>query len=740
MNRKFFAIFLCIQIILGLLLFGTPVSAVPDGVFQISDADLNKDNAVNMKDIMLLVSSFNSAEGDARYNAAYDLNHDNAINLIDIMMIARYFNQTVTPVSPTPSTGNNPPIGTFTVWPNVVNTGATANFYASASYDTDGTITDYSWDFGDGTTATGANTNHKYTNTGNYDVKLTVTDNSGLKSTFTQTVSVPLNSGGGSTDKAYYGFEDGTVNGFSTNNSSSIITNTTTKAYAGTNSLKWDINSAAAAMYEFKKDNMTLKPGTKMVFRLWIPSGAPITEIQPYIMPHDPSWSIALWNADWRGYDGIQKDAWNEFAVTLPSDTDPTLPCQVGVQIKTGGTGNFTIYADSIDWPQGSIPPKASFDYTPDRPNAEQVVSFDAVNSTDKTLKSTDQDGTISSFEWDFGDGEKGTGSTVTHTYKKAGKYAVTLTVKDNDGLTNCLTRVVWCGQTEKFAPPLKVSGTKIVDSNGDEFIPKGLAIIDSLTFTKADFAYMKKEFKINAIRLPYITDRWYYNTTAETREAYLKAYDNYLDWTYELGIYVLFDGWHEGGQGDEKAQWDDCVTGWNILAARCKNRTHIIWEVYNEPNKSTWTEWAPKAEQLIDIIKSYNPVVNVFAVPGINWAQEIDARTRPINREGVVYSVHPYPQVYNGVWTPETWDSKFGYIVKEGIAPVINTEYMYPLFDKGDSAAYGKPIIKYQADRGIGWFGWIFGGWGGPLRDPSSNRTECYQLFWENMNGIWVH
>ena len=43
-----------------------------------------------------------------------------------------------------------------------------------------------------------------------------------------------------------------------------------------------------------------------------------------------------------------------------------------------------------------------------------------------------------------------------------------------------------------------------------------------------------------------------------EAREAYLSLVDHYLDWSYELGLYVLFDGWHEGGQGNEIEQWED--------------------------------------------------------------------------------------------------------------------------------------------------------------------------------------
>jgi len=55
--------------------------------------------------------------------------------------------------------------------------GEAVSFDGSASYDTDGTITDYLWSFGDGQTSTEQNPTHTYTQDGTYTVTLTVTDN-----------------------------------------------------------------------------------------------------------------------------------------------------------------------------------------------------------------------------------------------------------------------------------------------------------------------------------------------------------------------------------------------------------------------------------------------------------------------------------------------------------------------------------------------------------------------------------
>jgi PKD repeat protein len=55
---------------------------------------------------------------------------------------------------------------------------STVKFVGSNSYDLDGIITNYLWDFGDGTNSTLANPTHVYTTAGTYTATLLVTDNS----------------------------------------------------------------------------------------------------------------------------------------------------------------------------------------------------------------------------------------------------------------------------------------------------------------------------------------------------------------------------------------------------------------------------------------------------------------------------------------------------------------------------------------------------------------------------------
>jgi PKD repeat protein len=84
------------------------------------------------------------------------------------------------------------PVAAFTHKPKKPSAGQRVHFNATSSSDpnTGGTITSYSWKFGDGKTATGAKVTHKFKKKGTYKVTLTITDSSGLTTKITHKVRV----------------------------------------------------------------------------------------------------------------------------------------------------------------------------------------------------------------------------------------------------------------------------------------------------------------------------------------------------------------------------------------------------------------------------------------------------------------------------------------------------------------------------------------------------------------------
>ena len=87
---------------------------------------------------------------------------------------------------------NHDPVGAFTFSPASPRVNQAVSFNASATRDENAPCPscDYSWDFGDGGTASGINTSHTFSTGGTFDVTLTVTDSRGGRNSSTQTVTV----------------------------------------------------------------------------------------------------------------------------------------------------------------------------------------------------------------------------------------------------------------------------------------------------------------------------------------------------------------------------------------------------------------------------------------------------------------------------------------------------------------------------------------------------------------------
>ena len=89
-----------------------------------------------------------------------------------------------------------------------------------------------------------------------------------------------------------------------------------------------------------------------------------------------------------------------------------------------GGLSNSVTHQVSVIKP--NVPPTAAFTTTCEYLDCD----FDGTTSSDS-------DGTVDDYAWDFGDGETGTGSTPNHVYENPGTYTTTLVVTDNEAATD---------------------------------------------------------------------------------------------------------------------------------------------------------------------------------------------------------------------------------------------------------------------------------------------------------------
>ncbi|MBT1002474.1 PKD domain-containing protein [Paenarthrobacter sp. DKR-5] len=95
---------------------------------------------------------------------------------------------------------------------------------------------------------------------------------------------------------------------------------------------------------------------------------------------------------------------------------------------------------------------------------------------------STDADGTVAAYAWDFGDGAKATGVKASHSYAAAGTYTVKLTATDDAGATGTTSQAVTVAAPSAAAVSFRSGAQTNVNSTAPTVtVPSDVAAGDAL-------------------------------------------------------------------------------------------------------------------------------------------------------------------------------------------------------------------------------------------------------------------
>ncbi|MHB1159876.1 MAG: glycoside hydrolase family 5 protein [Chloroflexota bacterium] len=332
----------------------------------------------------------------------------------------------------------------------------------------------------------------------------------------------------------------------------------------------------------------------------------------------------------------------------------------------------------------------------------------------------------------------------------------------------------------------LSTRGAKIVDADGKEVKITGINWFGLETGTFAPHGLWSRnldemldqvaELGFNTIRLPYSNQAlepsskvgegvdFKFNPDLEGLTG-LEVMDKVVEGAGKRGIKVLLDQHRPDGYAQSKLWHTDKLTedrwiaDWVMLAKRYKgNDTVIGADLHNEPaGDATWgsgdprTDWRMAAEKAGNAIHEVNPdwlivVEGIEKVGDKDWywmggnlskAGEFPVRLRVPNK--LVYSAHDYgPGVYMQGWfqdksfpanMPAIWDSHWGYLVKEGVAPVLLGEFGGRSVGSDTEGIWQRSLMDYLKENGISYTYWSLnpnsGDTGGVLADDWKSVNE---------------
>ena len=300
---------------------------------------------------------------------------------------------------------------------NTVCLGQLTNFTDQST--SSGTITGWSWNFGDGNTSTLQNPVNTYTASGNYTVTLTATDNSGCVSTITNVITVN---------------PQPAVNFSSTTVCLGSATQFTDLSTGGGTAWSWNFGDGNTSTQQNPSNTYIAAGNYTTTLTVTGPGGCTANIAYPVTVYPQPAaafnvTAVCLGNPTQftdLSTGGASSWSWNFGDGNTSTQQNPsntytasgTYTATLNISANPGGCTSTVSQVVTV-YPQ----PVANFSAT----------SVCITNPTQFTDLST---GGASSWSWNFGDGNTSTQQNPSNTYAAAGNYTATLTVTGTGGCT----------------------------------------------------------------------------------------------------------------------------------------------------------------------------------------------------------------------------------------------------------------------------------------------------------------
>ncbi len=413
----------------------SPISPSTSDMIQFNDTSVDPDGSVVNR-------TWDFGDGSIGYgkNAVHSYADDGTYA---VMLIVRDNDNGTSNITKYVNVSNVAPLPDFSFSPSSPRDVDVIHF-TDASYDTDGSVVAWLWDFGDGHNSTLQNPTHIYSDDGIYTVKLTATDDDGSSASVSKDIKVR---NAPPTADFYYvppspddmdnvsfydssGDADGSVVAWHWNFGDGNISSEQNPSHA------YSDNGVYAVRLTVTDDDGSNDTVIHSIIVANIPpvasftyAPANITDTDDVVFTDnssDSDGSIVNWTWDF----GDGNISYGQNATHKYAD-DGTYTVKLTVTDNDGSSSSSTKEIVVLN-----VKPVAEFSYTPEKPQEGKYVSFQNLSS--------DADGVVVNATWDFGDGFiERDGKLLSHKYDKKGVYEVTLTVTDDDGASSSVTKTI---------------------------------------------------------------------------------------------------------------------------------------------------------------------------------------------------------------------------------------------------------------------------------------------------------
>jgi len=262
-------------------------------------------------------------------------------------------------------------------------------------------------------------------------------------------------------------------------------------------------------------------------------------------------------------------------------------------------------------------------------------------------------------------------------------------TIKLSILLVSVFSFIIVNAQPTRIHGNLSVSGTKIIDQNGNPIMLQGVSY--------GWHNWWPRFYNQESVR--WLSDDWNCNVVraamgVEPDSGYIKKpewsqqkIEAVIDGAIKSNIYVIID-WHSHGIHLEPA-----LVFFGEMAKKYGHNPHIIYEIFNEPVKDSWTDVKAYSVEVIKKIREFDPD-NIILVGNPHWDQDVHivADDPIIGYSNIMYTLHFYAGTH-GQFLRDRGD----YALSKGI-PLFVSE------SAGMEASGNGPINYTEWNRWILW------------------------------------